>query len=115
MGWAKHDKNDDYLFVGGILLGVGQTVKDWKPMIKPAIESKVSEFIEMGYEKATSEDIWLCLEQRVWKGNPTKKLHEVVQDVFHLSADIYMGYLTMNAYQDDDDLMASIAALTDLY
>lgn len=91
---------------------VGQTVKEWKMSVEPAIDSKVQEFIQMGYEKTTSADIWSCLEQRVWKGNPTKKLHEIVQDIFHLSSDVYIGYLTMNAYQDDDGLMASIAALT---
>lgn len=94
-------------------MAVGQTVKEWKSIVGPAIDSKVDEFIQMGYEKTTGDDIWLCLEQRIWKGNPTKKLHEIVQDIFHLSSDVYIGYLTMNAYQDDDDLMASIAALTE--
>ncbi len=100
--------------VGGIALGVERTVNEWKSDIYPVIESKVNEFLEMGYTKTTSEDIWTCLEQKVWKGNPTKKLHEVVQDIFHLSPDIYMSYLTLHAFQDDTDLMASIAALTDL-
>lgn len=90
----------------------GQSVKEWKPIVKPAIESKVKEFIQMGYEKTTSEDVWSCLEARVWKKKENKKLHEVVQDIFHLSSDVYISYLTMNAYRDDDDLMASIAAIT---
>jgi len=100
--------------VGGIQLGLEQTVVEWKPIIKPVIESKVNEFLEMGYTMATSEDLWACLEQKVWGGNPTKKLHEIVQDIFHLSPDIYMSYLTLHAFQDDTDLMASIAALTEL-
>lgn len=93
---------------------VEQTVNEWKSIIRPVIESKVNEFLEMGYSKATSEDLWTCLEHRVWKGNPTKKIHEVVQDVFHLSPDVYMSYLTLHAFQDDTDLMDSIAALTNL-
>lgn len=95
-------------------MGVERTVNDWKSEINVVVESKVNEFLEMGYTKVTNEDIWTCLEQKVWKGNPTKKIHEVVQDIFHLSPDIYMSYLTLNAFQDDTDLMASIAALTDL-
>lgn len=95
-------------------MGAEQPVNEWRPIIKPVITSKVSEFLEMGYSKATSDDLWNCLEQRVWKGNPPKMLHEVVQDVFHLSPDVYMSYLTLHAFQDDTDLMASIAALTEL-
>ncbi|WP_240510194.1 post-transcriptional regulator [Virgibacillus profundi] len=87
------------------------TVSEWKEMIKPALDSKVEEFQLMGYSQATVDDIWNCLTQKVWKGDPDKRLYEVVQDVFHLGSTIYMSYLTVKAYQSDD-LMASIAALT---
>ncbi|MEN2765878.1 post-transcriptional regulator [Ornithinibacillus xuwenensis] len=88
-----------------------KTVNEWKLLLMPVLESKAEEFQLMGYTRATDEDIWKCLVKKVWKGNPEKRLHEVVQDVFHLSSNIYMSYLTVDAYQDDD-LMASIAALT---
>ncbi|MFS0672920.1 post-transcriptional regulator [Ornithinibacillus sp. 179-J 7C1 HS] len=88
-----------------------KTVDNWKEELKPALESKALEFQLMGYSKATEEDVWNCLSKKVWKGNPEKRLYEVVQDVLHLSSTIYMSYLTIDAYQDDD-LMASIAALT---
>ncbi|RLL47985.1 hypothetical protein D8M04_01520 [Oceanobacillus piezotolerans] len=89
-----------------------QTVNDWKPMVQSVLESKVDEFQAMGYSQATAEDIWVCLEEKVWKGNPEKRIHEVVQEIFRLSSNQYVSYLTVKAYQDDDDLMASIAALT---
>lgn len=88
-----------------------KTVAEWKSLITPALESKSSEFKLLGYAQATREDVWNCLEKKVWKDNPAKRLYEVVQDIFHLGSNIYMSYLTLNAYQDDD-LMASIAALT---
>lgn len=93
-------------------MGIKRSVSEWRPIIQPVIDSKVRELVLMGYSQATSKDIWRCLEERVWKGNPTKLLHEVVQDVFHLKGSVYMSYLTLNAYQEDDDLMTSIAALT---
>lgn len=86
-------------------------VKEWKPFVKEALDSKVREFHILGYSKATNEDIWQCLEQRIWKDNRSKRLHEIVQDILHLQSNIYMSYLTLNAYQDED-LMDSIAALT---
>lgn len=90
---------------------IEKTVNEWKALVKPALISKSRELMLMGYTQATSDDVWKCLQERVWKGNPTKRLHVVVQDIFHLSATIYMSYLTLSAYQDDD-LMASIAAVT---
>lgn len=94
------------------MVGIKRTVKEWKRHLKPVLDSKTNEFRMMGYSQATNEDVWTCLEQRVWKGNPEKRLHEIVQDILHLSSSTYMSYLTMNAYQDDSDLLESIAALT---
>lgn len=88
-----------------------QTVEEWKPFVKPALMSKTDEFFLMGYSNATSEDIWNCLVTTVWSGNPKKRLYEVVEDIFHLRSHTYMSYLTVNVLKDDD-LAASIAALT---
>ncbi|WP_026906315.1 post-transcriptional regulator [Paucisalibacillus globulus] len=88
-----------------------KAVESWKQELLPVLKSKAEELQLMGYPKATDEDIWMCLVKKVWKGNPEKRLYEVVQDIFHLSSNIYMSYLTIDAYQDDD-LLASIAALT---
>ncbi|MBY7143280.1 post-transcriptional regulator [Virgibacillus sp. NKC19-3] len=92
-------------------MDIVQSVNEWKDTVKPALNSKVDEFRIMGYTKANHEDIWNCLVQKVWKGNPNKRLYEIVQDIFHLGSNVYLSYLTVNAYQDDD-LMASITALT---
>ncbi|SDM99496.1 post-transcriptional regulator [Sediminibacillus halophilus] len=86
-------------------------VDEWKKEMDLILESKVEEFKLMGYSRATSNDVWNCLKKKVWKGNPSKRVHEVVGDIFHLSSNIYMSYLTVQAYQDDD-IMASIAALS---
>ncbi|MGY0694274.1 post-transcriptional regulator [Virgibacillus sp. FSP13] len=88
-----------------------RNVDDWKTLLKPALDSKTSELKLLGYSQATNDDIWNCLVQKVWKGNPSKRLYEVTQDIFHLASNVYMSYLTVSAYQDDD-LIASIAALT---
>ncbi|MFZ3576430.1 post-transcriptional regulator [Virgibacillus sp. DJP39] len=88
-----------------------RSVNEWKKTMEPALLSKVHEFKTMGYSKSSTEDIWGCLVQKVWKGNPSKRLHEVIQDVFHLPAATYLSYLTVKAYEDDD-LMASIQAVT---
>ncbi|SFA69214.1 Post-transcriptional regulator [Lentibacillus halodurans] len=93
-------------------MDITKNVYEWKAEIGPALKSKATELRLMGYNEATSEDVWNCLKEKVWKGNPSKRLYEVVQDIFHLSSNIYMSYLTVNAHQDEG-LAASIAALTE--
>ncbi|RYG74798.1 hypothetical protein EU245_01045 [Lentibacillus lipolyticus] len=89
-----------------------KTVHEWKVEVLPVLESKASEFRLMGYDNATRDDVWNCLNEKVWKGDPSKRLFEIIQDIFQLSSNVYMSYLTINAHQDDN-LMASIAALTE--
>jgi len=89
-----------------------KTVTEWKRYVEPALTCKTNEFLLMGYANATNEDIWNCLVKNVWQGNPQKRLYEVVQDIFHLHSHTYMSYLTVNVLQDDD-LSATIAALTE--
>lgn len=96
---------------GGAALERLKRALDWKTDVQPALSCKVSEFHSLGYHQVTEEDIWNCLVQKVWKGNPSKHLYEIVQDIFHLGTAEYMSYLASTAHQDDD-LMASIAALT---
>lgn len=98
---------------GGKRLEIVRSVNEWKDMMQPALESKKGEFQLMGYEKASTEEIWNCLVLKVWKGNPPKRVYEVVQDIFHLASNIYLSYLTVKAYEDDD-LMASIQAVTNM-
>ncbi|SER73857.1 Post-transcriptional regulator [Gracilibacillus ureilyticus] len=82
----------------------------WKPELTDVIESKVTEFQLLDYSKATADDVWKCLVQKVWKGDPEKRLAEVVQDILHLHSNIYMSYLTQQSFQDTS-LQESIEAL----
>lgn len=89
-----------------------QNVNEWKASVIPALDSKVEELILMGYSQASRDDVWKCLLEKIWKGNPEKRIHEVVQDIMHLGSGTYLSYLTVNSYQNDD-LLASISALMD--
>ncbi|ELK44803.1 post-transcriptional regulator [Halobacillus sp. BAB-2008] len=87
-----------------------KTVGEWRRRVSPVLQSKVEELHLLGYEQATKEEIWNCLIKKVWNGEPEKRLHEIVQDIFRLSSHTYTGYLTAEAYESDD-LLASIEAL----
>ena len=85
---------------------------DWKNEIKEVLESKVDEFRLLGYDKATETSIWTCLKEHVWKDDVELYLFEVVAAVFGLKPSTYMNHLTFRTYSENDDLMASIAAVT---
>lgn len=87
-------------------------VSEWKNKLTLILTSKKDEFHMLGYEKTTEEDIWNCLRKLVWeKNDPSKRMYEVVSDIFQLQITTYMTYLTMDMYEENDDLMASISAL----
>ncbi|KAB8134765.1 hypothetical protein F9U64_11555 [Gracilibacillus oryzae] len=85
-------------------------VSAWKSELADVIDSKVHEFRLLDYSKATADNIWQCLVQKVWKGDPEKRLSEVVQDILHLHSNTYMSYLTQQSFQDTS-LQESIEAL----
>lgn len=87
---------------GGLELSIKKPVSKWKPEVTEIVESKVREFHLLEYTKATADDVWLCLVEKIWKGDPEKSLHEVVQDIFHLSPNVYMTYLTQQSLMDND-------------
>lgn len=76
------------------------------------LESKVNEFHLLGYDKATKQSIWTCLEAGIWKENPELYVSRVVGDIFELKPNTYMNHLTFQTYGDNDDLLKSIEALT---
>lgn len=89
-----------------------QHVDGWKKEVSPFLESKVEELQMMGYEQATKEDVWKCLQVKVWKGQPELRIYEAVADIMQLNSAIYLSYLTVKSYENDD-LKSSIAALLD--
>lgn len=89
------------------------SILEWHEKLMPALESKQSEFKIMGYKDITTNDIWNCLIEKVWKKDEQMNLHQVVQDILHLPTSVYMSYLALSAYHvDNDDLMKSIQAVT---
>lgn len=91
---------------------IKQDVNKWKQAVFPFLDSKVGELKLMGYSQATREDVWKCLIEKVWKGNPEKRVHQIVHEIMHLKSSTYLSYLTVHSYENDD-LMASITAIMD--
>lgn len=90
-----------------------EQIIEWKDKLMPALRSKQFEFKTMGYKDISTNDIWECLLNNIWKTNKKLHLHQAVQDILHLPIQTYMSYLTLSTYHiDNDDLMMSINAVT---
>lgn len=93
-----------------------KNVNEWKREVIPVLKSKINEFELVGYARISIDELWDCLQQTVWKDNKEKRLHEVIQDIFHLPATVYIDYKTVIALKSDDskeDMMESIRLLTE--
>lgn len=88
-------------------------IDDWRNEVQLVLESKRREFELLGYQEISSDDIWRCLVEKVWKNKTSLRLHEVVQGIFHLKVNTYMDYLALNTlhHTSKDELMASINAV----
>lgn len=86
-------------------------IDEWKDEMKIVLHSKQREYELLGYNEISADDIWDCLKDFVWKGNPEKHLHEVVQDIFHLPIHVYMDYLSLHTLQKEDPLKDAIEAV----
>lgn len=93
-----------------------RSVHEWKDDVKIVLASKQSEFETLGYKEITTDDIWRCLIENIWKEDKPKRLYEVVQSIFQLQIHTYMDFLALDSLhkqpaETDDELMASINAV----
>lgn len=108
----KNEMNDEW----GEYKVLKKLPSEWKSLVMPALLSKVNEFKQIGYSGITIEELWTCLEARIWKEQKTLPIHEVVQDILHLPPSVYISFITIEALTTKDDkadLMESIRALTE--
>ena len=63
-------------------------------VVEQLCNSKAEEFVLLGYENVTGQDIWECVSDKYKKGFPP--LHQVVNDILSLKTTQYMNWMTMN-------------------
>ncbi|MBE5104397.1 post-transcriptional regulator [Bacillus paramycoides] len=75
-------------------------VESYRGQLQVVLESKVEEFQMFGYDRVTDNDIWKFLKVKKWKKiDSDVRLYELVNDVLRVTANEYMTYLTVEAYQ----------------
>lgn len=77
--------------------------------LKPALLSKAEEFVILGYEDISIEDLWRFLTEKVWK-KPKEgiRVHELVSDVLSLKAGDFMNFATVEAFRSQVDSLEDL-------
>lgn len=70
---------------------------EWKETVYPVLISKKEEFHLLGYDTATTEEIWDCLLAKLERRKTEYQLHQFVDEIFKLSLNEYMNWLTISA------------------
>jgi hypothetical protein len=68
--------------------------------VKPALKIKLEEFIMLGLNEVTEENIWTSLTRKKWK-KPEEHIHiyEIVADILSLSSNQFMTFQMVEAYK----------------
>lgn len=80
-----------------------QQFEVWKEDMEPVLTSKVEEFHLLGYDKATKEEIWNCVTERLRKKKTYIPFYMFTDELLNLKASIYMTWLTVHSYKEPED------------
>lgn len=74
----------------------------WKQDVHPVLVSKAEEFQLLGYDTVTTEHIWDCVMAKLARKKREYLLHQLVNEIFKLSPNEYMNWLTIQAVTSED-------------
>ncbi|WP_017728625.1 post-transcriptional regulator [Halalkalibacterium ligniniphilum] len=87
-----------------------QQFEVWREQVRPAVLNKLDEFHFLGYERATEQEVWDCVQYKLRKKKEFIPLYEFVNVILTLSPQFYMTWLTMNAYKEPEDWFKELEA-----
>ncbi|GIN97968.1 post-transcriptional regulator ComN [Siminovitchia terrae] len=82
---------------------------DYFHRLKPALLSKAEEFVILGYEDISIEDLWRFLTEKAWKKPKAGvRVHELVSDIFLLKIGDFMNFATVEAFRSRGDSLENL-------
>ncbi|GEK58818.1 post-transcriptional regulator [Marinococcus halophilus] len=88
--------------------------EEWKPVVYPALESKVKEFESLGYKNIHINEIWEMSIRQMKKHQDAPALHTIVQTILHMKAHDYMQQKTIESYKRIEEKKNYDDALEDI-
>ena len=94
---------------------VSQKIKDYRNEVEPALKSKKEEFLLLGYDQVTEEDIWNYLWQKKWiKMKSELRLFEIVQSILTIKIGDFMNFQTVEALKEAEFSMNNAEDMLEL-
>lgn len=94
---------------------VSQEINKYRNEVEPALKSKQEEFLILGYDQFTEDDIWNYLMKKKWiKLKSELKLHEIVQQILALKIGDFMNFRTVEAFKETEFSMENQEDLMEL-
>ncbi|SDY47626.1 Post-transcriptional regulator [Evansella caseinilytica] len=75
--------------------------KTWETEMEVVLLSKAEEWQLLGYDQVTKEDVWQCFLSKLPRldvPDPVRP-HWLAAELFHMKANDYMNWLTLQAYK----------------
>ncbi|CAM3971330.1 post-transcriptional regulator [Alkalicoccus chagannorensis] len=81
-----------------------QKWEEWRRKLDPILKSKQEEWVQLGYEKVSKEDVWKTFIYKLEKQKdlPELRLHWMASQLFRLSVNDYMNRELISAYKQED-------------
>ena len=81
---------------------VSQDYERFHNKVRPSLIIKQEEFLLLGYDNVSQEDIWTFLLKKKWRQKEKKeiKLFEVVQSILSLKVGEFINYMAVEALKD---------------
>lgn len=83
-----------------------QQFEVWREDMEPVLDSKLDEFHLLGYKRATKDEIWRCVTERLHKKKHYVPFYAFTDELLNLKASVYMTWLTVSSYKEPEDWFA---------
>lgn len=84
-------------------MGSEHAYNHFRLKVRPALRSKMDEFLLLGYDSIAEDELWEFLLKKKWKKVKEEiKLHEIIQDIFSVKVSDYMSFRTIETFKSTE-------------
>jgi hypothetical protein len=87
----------------------------FRDQVRPALRSKLEEFILCDCDKVTEDELWNFLIKKKWKKVKDEiKLYEIIQDILAIKVSDYFSFNTIDILKANDFSLDNFAEMKEL-
>jgi hypothetical protein len=88
----------------------------FREQVRPALRSKLDEFILCDCDKVTEDELWGFLTKKKWKKVKDEiKLYEIIQDILGVKVSEYFSFSTIDILKANDFSLDNLEEMKKLF